>query len=41
MNILALPGGNPRLPLRPLSSEKMKQLEEIMEELGVIKKYRI
>ena len=41
MNILGLPGGNPRLPLRPLGAEKMKQLEEIMEELGVIKKYRI
>jgi len=41
LNILGLPGGKPRLPLRPLVGEKLDQLTEIMEELGVIKKYKI
>ena len=41
LNILGLPVGNPRLPLRPLIGEKLNQLNEIMEELGIIKKYKI
>ena len=41
LNILGLPGGNPRLPLRPLGDEKFKQLKEIMDKLGVIKKYKV
>ena len=41
LNILGLPVGNPRLPLRPLVGEKLNQLNEIMEELGIIKKYKI
>lgn len=41
LNLLGLPGGNPRLPLRPLDGEKLTQLKEIMEDLGVIKKYKI
>ncbi len=41
LDILGLPGGNPRLPLRSLSGDKIKQLEEIMKELGVIEKYKI
>ncbi len=41
LNLLGLPGGNPRLPLRPLEGEKLTQLRNIMEALGVIKKYKV
>ena len=41
LNILGLPGGKPRLPLSPLEGEKLKQLKELMKELGVIEKYKI
>ena len=41
LDILGLPGGNPRLPLQPLIGEKLEQLKRIMGELGVIEKYKI
>jgi 4-hydroxy-tetrahydrodipicolinate synthase len=41
LNILGLPGGNPRLPLRPLGGGKLIQLKEVMDKLGVIKKYKV
>jgi 4-hydroxy-tetrahydrodipicolinate synthase len=41
LNILGLPGGNPRLPLRPLGGDKLIQLKEVMDKLGVIKKYKV
>ncbi len=41
LNILGLPGGNPRLPLHPLGGEKLEQLKRIMNKLGIITKYKV
>ncbi len=41
LDLLGLPGGKPRLPLQPLAGKKLEKLKNIMEELGVIKKYKI
>jgi len=41
LNILGLPGGKTRLPLRSLGGDKLKQLKEIMDKLGVIRKYKV
>jgi len=41
LNILGLPGGNPRLPLHPLGGEKLERLKRIMNELGIIAKYKV
>lgn len=41
LNILGLPGGKPRLPLRPLDGAKLKELRDLMEKLGVLEKYKV
>lgn len=40
LNILGLPGGNPRLPLQELKREKTVKLKKIMEKLGILSKYK-
>lgn len=41
LSLLGLPGGKPRLPLHELNQEKTIKLKEIMEKLGIFKKYQV
>lgn len=41
LNLLGFSVGKPRLPLQELNQEKTIKLKEIMEKLGILKKYKI